>query len=58
MSKAKKQKRGFMKKQVLNYLKRTSKKSLTYGDLAEHFSTAPMAIGQCLSALGMMGTNL
>lgn len=37
---------------VLAYLKRTGKKHLTYGEIAERLDTASMAVGQCCAALG------
>ena len=37
---------------VLAYLKRTNKKHLTYGEIAERLDTASMAVGQALAAIG------
>ena len=37
---------------VLAYLKKSRKKDFTYGELAEKFNSAPMAIGQIMKAIG------
>lgn len=37
---------------VLNYLRSSRRKDFTYGELADKFDSAPMAIGQIMKSIG------
>lgn len=42
-----------MKERVVRFLERSSAKDrFTYGEIAKALHTAPMAVGQCLAAIG------
>lgn len=44
-----------LNQKIETFLKSSRRKQFTYGDLAKHFRTAPMAVGQAMSAIAARG---